>query len=347
MKKIIFILLILTIGLTFFGVFKENIYASQTDFPEKELQGAIMWSPGGACDTISRAVGQYVEKYLGEKIVFTNRPGAVGGISVNYIYNKPADGYNILFGADNPQTAKVMGTYLLDYGDFIPLNVYAAVVGVVLVNPNSNYTSFEDLIQDILENPDKVSMSTSGPGGFPFNISAMMKGVYGDAFNVKYISYEGEAEAVNSLLGGHVDFTVPTLASCVEMLESGKLKGLAVITDHSIDISPIEVLRDIPLVVDIYPEFDKYLPFGSFFGAYIKKGTPQEIVDKLTNAFNQAASDPDLQEKLINLGVLPMNLSGQEAVDYVENYKKIGSWLLYEAGQAQFSPEEFGIKKPE
>jgi tripartite-type tricarboxylate transporter receptor subunit TctC len=345
MKRILTMVLVLTLGLTFLGKF--NGYASASDFPKKDFQGAVMWSAGGACDTISRAVGQYAEKYLGKKIVFTNRPGAVGGISVNYVYNKPADGYNILFGADNPQTAKVMGTYTIDYGNFIPINVYAAVVGVVLVNPNSKYKTFKDLVRDILKNPGKFSMSTTGPGGFPFQMNAMMKSVYGDALVIKNIAYGGEAEAVNALLGGHVDFTIPTLASCVEMLKSGKLNGIAVFADHSVDTKKLEVLKDIPLVVDIYPEFKKYLPFGSFFGAYVKEGTPQKIVKKLATSFDKAVSSPELQKKLINLGVLPMNLSGQKARNYVENYQRVGSWLLYEAGQTKYSPEKFSIKKPE
>ncbi len=342
MKKILMMLLVLTVGLAFSGIF----IGSAADFPNKELQGAVMWSAGGACDNISRVAGQYAEKYLGKKIVMTNRPGAVGGISVNYVYSKPADGYNILFGADNPQTAKVMGTYMLDYGNFIPLNVYASVVGVVLVNPNSKYKTFNDLIQDVLKNPGKLSLSTTGPGGFPFQMTAMMKSVYGDAFEVKQIAFAGEAEDVNAVLGEHVDFTIPTLASCAEMLKSGKLKGLAVITDHSVNTKQLDVLKGIPLVVDINAEFKKYLPFGSFFGAYVKEGTPKNIVKILTTAFRKAAADPGLQEKFIQMGVIPMNLSGKDAVNYVVNYQRVGSWLLYEAGQTKQSPEKFNIKKP-
>ena len=71
-----------------------------------------------------------------------------------------------------------------------------------------------------------------------------------------------------------------------------------------------------------------------------------DLVDKLTDIFSAAAEDSDFQQLLRDNGCFPMNVSGDEAVEYVKSYRSITSWLLYNSGATQNSPEDFGIEKP-
>lgn len=309
-----------------------------TDFPKQDFQGSIMWSAGGVCDNVSRAIGPYVQKELGKTVVFTNRPGAAGGISTQYVSDQKSDGYNLLFGAENPQIAKVMGTSKLDYSNFIPISIFSTSVGVVLVDPNSKYKTLEDLVNDMKANPNKVKMATTGAGGLPFTIASMMKSVNGT--EPQMVVFDGEAGAVSAVMGGHVDYTIVTLGSCTEFLRAGKIKGLAVFHNEK-----IEGIEDMPLIEDIYPDYSKYMPWGPFYGVFVKEGTPQEIVDKLTAAFDKAVADPEYQKILKGLGNIPLGISGQEARDYVDKYRSISSWIMYDTGTAKASPEEFGIKR--
>lgn len=310
-----------------------------TKFPTKDFQGTIMWSAGGISDTVSRAIGPFVQEELkGSNIIFTNRPGAAGGISTQYVNEQPADGYNLLFGAENPQVAKVMGTSTLDYSDFIPINIFSTTVGVVLVRPDSKYKTIEDLVDDMLARPGEVTMGATGPGGLPQTVGSMMRNVSGT--EAQYVDFDGEAGALTAVLGGHVDYTITTLGSANEMLRSGKLVGLAVFHTES-----IEGIEDVPVILDTYPEYGKFLPWGPFYGVFVKNGTPQEIVDILTEAFDKAVSNPEYAELTKNLGSVPLGIKGQEARDFVDNYRSITSWLLYEAGATEKSPEEFGIKR--
>ena len=79
-------------------------------YPSRNIQGTVMWSAGGVCDIVSRAAGLAAQEELGQTIVFTNRAGSGGGVATAYVNAKAADGYELLFGAENPQIAKVMGS---------------------------------------------------------------------------------------------------------------------------------------------------------------------------------------------------------------------------------------------
>ena len=98
--------------------------STELDYPTKDIQGSIMWSAGGVCDMSARAIGAVPQDALGANIIFTNRAGSGGAVSTTYVNAQPADGYELLFGAENPQIAKVMGTAEIDYDDFTPISLY-------------------------------------------------------------------------------------------------------------------------------------------------------------------------------------------------------------------------------
>lgn len=312
--------------------------SSETDFPTKDFQGTIMWSAGGISDSVSRAIGPFFQEELGKTIIFTNRPGAAGGISTQFVYEQPADGYNLLFGAENPQIAKVMGTSELDYSNFIPINIFSTTVGVVTVHPDSKYTTIEELVEDILARPGEVKMGSTGPGGLPQTVASMMKNISGT--DPQFVVFDGEAPALAAVMGEHVDYSITTLGSAYEMIRSDKLKPLALFHNEK-----VENLEDVPLIVDVYPDYSKFMPWGPFYGVFVREDTPQEIVDILTKAFDKAAKSPEYAELTRNLGNVPLGISGQEARDYVDTYRSITSWLLHDAGATEKSPEDFDIPR--
>ncbi len=316
--------------------------AAAPDFPTKDLQGAIMWAAGGACDNVTRGITPYLQEQMDTTIVLTNRAGAAGGISMQYVYDQPADGYNILFGAENPQVAKVMGTSALDYSNFIPINIFCTSAGVVVVNKDSEYNTINDLVDDILANPGKVNAATTGPGGLPQVLVSMMESIHGTKANT--VVFDGEGPCVTALMGGHVDYTIVTVSACAEQIRAGEVKPLAVMYDSALSA---DGLTDIPVITDAYPEYDKYMPWGPFYGAFVREDTPQEIVEYLSENFDAVMQNSEIDAMLKNLGTIPVNLSGEEAREFVDSYRSTTSWLLYEAGAAQKSPEEFGITKPE
>jgi len=313
--------------------------SSEAAYPTKDIQGSIMWSAGGVCDMSARAIGAVAQDILDTNIIFTNRAGSGGAVSTTYVNAQAADGYELLFGAENPQIAKVMGTAEIDYDDFTPINLYCTTYAAVSVSKDSPYNTLEELIDDILANPGKIVMATTGAGGLPEVVAAMFADVVGT--DPILVPFDGENECMTAIMGGNADYTITTLGSAASFYQSGDIKLLSMIAE-----TPVEGYEDISIVVDSYSDFSKYVPWGPFYGVFVKNGTDQAIVDKLTEVFSAAAEDQDFQQLLRDNGCFPMNLSGEEAAEYVKSYRSITSWLLYDSGAAQNSPEDFGIEKP-
>lgn len=307
-------------------------------YPTKNIQGSIMWSAGGVCDTVSRAAGLVAQEALGQSIVFTNRAGSGGGVSTAYVNAQPADGYELLFGAENPQIAKVMGTSELDYDDFYPICLLSNSYGGIFVAKDSKYQTLEELIDDMLANPGKVIAATTGAGGLPETAATIIRSISGAEANM--VPFDGENECAIAVMGGNADFAVSTLGSIASFYQSGDIRILAMFHNER-----LEGFEDVPAITEIYPEYDEILPWGPFYGVFVKKGTDQAIIDTLTEAFSKACEDPDFQELVTSKGCFVMNMSGEEAVEYLEKYRSTTSYMLYDSGVAAIDPASVGIER--
>ncbi len=313
--------------------------AQAADYPTKDLQGVIMWGAGGATDNVARALTPNVEPFLGKQIILINKPGGTGAISTQYVYSRPADGYTLLFGAENPQVHRILKLSNLDYKDFYPINILGRGVGVIVANKNMPWKSFKDLIEDARKHPGKIKMGSTGPGGLPYTVGAMTKSI--TAFDVTSVPFKGEGPGVTALLGGHVDFMPAGITAVREHIRAGRVKALAVVAD-----TPIPGLEEIPLITKDFPEFKKYLPWGPFYGVWCKREVPSDIKKILVAAFHKGASQTKFQAFLKDFGTVPMNISGEEADRFLKKWQAVTCWMYEYAGAAKVSPAKLGIAKP-
>ena len=313
--------------------------AAQAAYPEKAIQGYVMWGAGGALDNVSRAVSPVAAQNLGKTIIMQNKTGATGAIALTTVANLPADGYSILFGAENPNLYKVTGLSKLDYDQFDPVVLLMANVGVVIVPKDSPYQSYQDLIE-AAESGKSVKMGSTGPGGLPYVATNMIQKIHGVKFNL--VQFDGEGPCITAIMGNHIEAVAVGLLSASTYINGGSVRALAVISKER-----IESVKDVPAVVESFPgKYDEYLPWGAFFGVFVKKDTPKEAFDKLQNAFLKAYNEPKFTEFAHTMGGVKLGLTGDEARAYIERNKSVSAWLLQDAGGAKTSPEEFGIPRP-
>ena len=351
MKKIIAILLtavmvcsLAACGASSGGAASSNSGASPAKpaetaaYPTKSIQGSIMWSAGGICDTVSRAAGLVAQEELGQSIVFTNRAGSGGGVSTAYVNAQAADGYELLFGAENPQIAKVMGTSELDYDDFYPICLLSNSYGGIFVAKDSKYQTLEELFNDMLANPGKVIAATTGAGGLPETAATIIRSISGTEPNM--VPFDGENECAIAVMGGNADFAVSTLGSIASFYQSGDIRILAMFHNER-----LKGFDDVPAITEIYPEYNEVLPWGPFYGVFVKQGTDQAIIDTLTAAFSKACEAPDFQELVASKGCFVMNMTGDEAVEYLKKYRSTTSYMLYDSGVASIDPASVGIER--
>jgi len=331
MKRMLWLVAVLAVG--GFGL------AQAAGYPDRDLQGVIMWGAGGATDNVARAITPNVEPFLGKQIVLINKSGGTGAISTQYVYSRPSDGYTLLYGAENPELHGVLELSKLDYKDFYPINILARGVAVIVANNDTPWRSLKDLIEDAKKRPNEIKMGSTGPGGLPFTIGAMIQTVTG--FEVTRVPFDGEGPGVTALMGGHVDVMPAGLTAVREHIRAGRVRALAVVSD-----TPIPGLEELPLITKDYPGFKKYLPWGPFYGVWCKRDVPEDAKKKLVDAFHKGASEPKFQNFIADFGAVMMNISGDEADAFLKKWQSVSTWLLYDAGAAKVSPETLGIPKP-
>ena len=308
-------------------------------YPERDITGTIMWGAGGAMDVVSRAIQPHAEAALGQKIVMVNKPGGTGAIATNFVNNAPADGYNLLFGAENPQLHKVLGLAQFDYDQFYPVAILARSVGVIVVKADAPWKTLTDLIEDAKKRPGKIKMAMTGPGGLPHTVASMLGAV--TKFNAISVPFDGEGPAVTAVMGGHADFAPVGVGAATESIKAGRIRALAVV-----NTDPVDSLPGVPPVTKEYPDFAKYLPWGPFYGVFVRKDTPDDIKSTLVDAFKKAADNAQFKQLMADRGNLMMNISGAEAEAFLKKWQSVTSWLLQDVGAAKISPEKFGIPKP-
>ena len=226
---------------------------------------------------------------LGASIVLTNRTGGVGAIATKFVQVQDADGYTLLMGAENPQIYKVMGLGDIDYSDFIPINVLARGVPLIVANTDAPFNTFKEMVEYVQANPGEVKIGSTGPGGVPSVVTAMLTSQV--ELPMTAVPYDGDGPAQTALMGGAINVLPAVLGAAIENVKAGRVKPIAII-----DTERNALLPDVPAIVEEYPDFAQYLPWGPFFGIFVKEGTPEEAVTKLQAAFKECGRAAGVQD---------------------------------------------------
>lgn len=313
---------------------------AQEAFPARDMLGIIQWGAGGATDVTSRAVTPHVEPVLGHKIVLQNRPGGSGAIGMTAVHTAAADGYTLLYAAENPLLYRVLNISRIDFvPEFYPINVLARGVPVIVTHPDKPWRTLKDLVEEMRRNPGRVRMAGTGPGGQPHVISSMLSSLG----NIRHISvpFEGEGPGLTAVQGGHADFMPAGSGAAAEHVRAGRLRAISVFNTEPLPSFPGVQ----PASVD-YPELARFMPWGSFYGVWVRRSVPAERREKLVAAFKQGASNPQFMQLMQNSGNVVMNMSGDEADRFLKRWQSVTAWTLQEAGAARTSPAELGIPRP-
>ena len=159
----------------------------------------IPWGAGGATDNVMRSLTPYVEKELGGKFILNNRPGGTAVIGSTYVMQQRPDGYTILLGAENPQLYPVLKLATFDYSDFYPINIIGQNVVVIAAPADAPFSTMAELLAAAKANPDTLRMGTTGAGGLPSTVHAMINAV--DELKVREVTFGGDGPGITALMG--------------------------------------------------------------------------------------------------------------------------------------------------
>jgi tripartite-type tricarboxylate transporter receptor subunit TctC len=293
-------------------------------YPEQPVRIVVAFSAGGTTDILARLVADHMSKEFGKAFVVENKPGAGGNIGTNYVVNAKPDGYTLIIDsvgpiAINPTLNKLPYDPLTD---LIAVAQIADVPNVLVVAPEHlKIASINDLTSEIRKKPGEFNFSSTGVGTSS-HLSGYLMGRL-QKLEITHIPYKG-AEALNDLLAGRVQFMFATIPSVRSLIESGKLKPLAV--------SSPERSRSLPDVPTMEEAGYKGFRAGSWFGLFAPKGTPPEVVATLRDSVNRIIQLPDVSKKMIEQGADPMPGSSEQFRDFVKEEHDRWRDILIESG---------------
>ena len=305
MKKFLSLMLVLCLAVPAFAV----------EYPTRNVTGVVQWGAGGGTDSLMRPLSSIAEQALGRSIVIQNMTGATGSIATQYVFDEPADGYTLLMGAENPALYDILEISELTYNNFDCVYLIGDEIVGVVVGKNSKYNSLTEIINDAKAAPWTIKISTTGTGGLPWEVGAFITDITGAQFN--QIPYDSDASAKTAVMNGECDFTICKIQSGIEDYKAGDLKFLCLLSNL-----PVEAMPDVPLIEKEYPDFINYLPWGPFYGVFVKKGTDPEITAKLSDAFKKAGPQENYQAVLKNFNINFMGLTGEEAANYISKWRE-------------------------
>ena len=266
--------------------------------PTKPIPAVIGFAPGSGNELSFRGISSIIEK-ANPKINFIveNRPGGDGTIGMNHFVKLPNDGYHISVPSHqgvwvtadfaNPENKK----YTLD--DFEYVVTLAKSPLAIIANSASTVNTPREFL-DRVKNTDKPLNIAAGSGAHKLAYEYMMYNIKGNRSLVKTIPYKGPAQAGQDVAGGHVEFGIIPVAVANTLLQSGKIKIIALCSEYKID-----AIKDVPLMKDLVPGMNVYAAWG----IVLPKNTDKEIIDwyvtNFTNAIRSNEGQRFLRENLM------------------------------------------------
>ena len=268
--------------------------AAAQGYPSRPVRIVVGFAPGGAADTVARAMSDAMGKALGQTVVIDNKPGAGSSLAAEHVAKAAPDGYTVLIASPssisvNPALNAKLG---YKFSDLQPVVKVTTSPLVIAANPATGIQSVKDLIEAAKKAPGKINYATSGIGSAPHLGAALFSQVAG--VQLFHVPFKGGAPAVQSVVSGDTQVTFGTPPSVLELIKGGRLRGLGVSS-----------AQRSPLVPDLPGMIEAGLPSYSmdfWYGLFVPAGTPPDVVRKVFDAATAAMRDPAVKQALMRDG---------------------------------------------
>jgi tripartite-type tricarboxylate transporter receptor subunit TctC len=269
-------------------------YAQQ--YPLKPVRIVVGFTAGGATDIVGRMVAQQLTERMGRPFVVENRVGATGMIGAELVAKAPPDGYTLYVAS---QTTHAVAPYMYakplydPVKDFATVSLMAHNPLLMVVHPSLNVRTVKDLIALAKAQPGVVNFATGGIGSSPHMSMELLKSM--TKIDMVPIHYKGDGAAVIDVIGGQVPLMSASIASLLQYVKTGKLRGIAVTGAKRSAIAP-----EFPTVAESgLPGFEVI----TWFGLLTTAGTPTEVIQRLYNELGLSLAQPAVKEQIAKLGL--------------------------------------------
>ena len=270
------------------GLLLAGSVAAQT-YPSKPVTLMVPYPAGGLSDVIARTVNNTLSKNMGQPVIVENLGGASGSIAAQKVLNSPSDGQIIFQGSPNELILAPLAISAVKFKseDFRLVQMIATAQIAFLARkdlPVSNVDEFLEYARKEAKEGRPITYASVGPGSFYHLLGEHLSKVTN--IPMTHVPYKGAAPANQDLLGGQVDiFLAPFGKSYEELNKQGKLKVLAMLNHDR-----LETVKDYPAISE--SKSLKNFTFNIWTGYFVKKDTPEPIVQVIHKAITDSLNDP-------------------------------------------------------
>lgn len=281
---------------------------AQAAYPNKPIRVIVPFPAGSPPDVIARSWAEKMRVALGQPMIVDNRPGAATIIGAQAAVGAPADGYTVMYTAQNTLAINPSVYKSLPYkvSDFVPVSHTVTVPLVLSVAVTSPIKSFSELIQAAKAQPGKLNYASYGIGQGTHVVMARMLNAAG--VTMTHVPYQNGGIA--DVMTGVVDTSFDASTAVIPQIKGGKLRPLAVSSAKR-----IELLPDSPAVAEVLPGFTG----DSWHGVFVRTGTPPEIVARLAAESQKIIVSDEFRAHLREFGLVPAGGTPAEFTRFLED----------------------------
>lgn len=256
--------------------------ALSQSFPSRNLRIVMNIAPGGNGDAVARQIADKLSVAVGQPVVVENRPGADSLVSVQSVMNAPADGYSLIMLTPSAVVQPLLQKEVTFdvQRDFRPLTLVYRTAAAIVTRADSPYGNLQQLLSAVRARPGAVSLASYG---LSYRAGAMLLSHQG-GLKFNQVSYKGFPQASSDVIGGTVDAALVDAGSAMALIQSGKLRALAVASRDRLPAFPsVPTLRE-----SGFPDFELYV----WLGLGVRAQTPESIARKLEQELQKVVSNP-------------------------------------------------------
>ncbi len=289
--------------------------ASAQAWPSKPIRWIVPYAAGGSLDTSARIVAVPMGAAFKQQIVIENRAGASGNIGADATAKAAPDGYTMLFSTVSLAINETLYPKLPFNlkKDLIPVVQVAVLPNVMVVPPSLPVTTIQDFVALAKQKPGTMNFGSGGTGTSVHVMGELFKLKAG--VDIIHVPYKGDGPAMQDLIAGQIQAVFAQLPGAIGHVKGGALRALGVTTATR---SPM--LPDVPAIGEVLPGYEA----RGWYGLFLPTGTPAEIVQRLNAETNAVLQQPELRQRLAEIGTTPVGGTGADFAKFLD--EDIARW---------------------
>jgi len=283
-------------GAAFGGLFMLTSAAVAQNFPNHPMVMVVPFAAGGPQDVLGRIIAQSMGEALGQTVIIENVGGAGGMTGSVRVAQATPDGYTFVLGSvgTHAQNQTLFKQPLYDAAtDFTPVALIAETPIALITRKDLPPNNFKEFVSYAKANQVKMQYGSAGAGSATHLGCVVLNFVIG--VNITHIPYRGTGPAMQDLAGGRIDYLCDIIATAKPQIDSGTVKGLAIMTKER-----AAVLPNLPTTLEQGTDVQAY----TWSAVFLPKGAPDAIVQKLNGAIVHAMKSPAVRERMASLGAV-------------------------------------------